>query len=103
MADQLIRIQVTDARADWTCDTGASLIAEATTPGPGRLGTIHAVIYVCPDHQDAAEDLISSHQWNPAVRPAPPSHQWNPWPCGHITAYDASTPAETLLTEPRTD
>jgi hypothetical protein len=70
------RTVVTDARAPWTCDVGASVIAEAMTDGPGALGTLHAVIYVCPEHQPAAEALITAADWNPRVEPAPPAHRW---------------------------
>ncbi|MER6723392.1 hypothetical protein [Streptomyces halstedii] len=76
-----------DARAGWTCDAGASLIAEAMTPGPGRLGTLHAVIYVCPDHQEDAEERMATAGYAPETRPAPPSHRWDPWPCGHVTSF----------------
>lgn len=31
-----------DGHTGWDCAAGASLIAEAMTPGPGRLGTLHA-------------------------------------------------------------
>lgn len=78
---------VTDTHTGWTCPTGASLITDAMTPGPGRLGTLHAVIYVCPDHQADAEARISAAGCDPKTEHAPTSHQWDPWPCGHITAY----------------
>ncbi|MCX5115513.1 hypothetical protein OOK13_45335 [Streptomyces sp. NBC_00378] len=78
---------VTDAVTGWECPAGASLIAEAMTPGPGALGTMHGVIYVCPDHQADAEALISATYCTPEIRDAPPGHRWNPWPCGHVTAY----------------
>ncbi|MEU8740570.1 hypothetical protein [Streptomyces halstedii] len=78
---------VTDAATDWECQAGASLIVEAMTPGPGALGTMHGVIYVCPEHQDEAESLIGATNCIPETRDAPPGHRWNPWPCGHITAF----------------
>jgi hypothetical protein len=71
------------------------------TPGPGELGTLHAVIYACPDHQVTAEGRITAVDWSPEVRPAPPSHRWDPWPCGHITAYDADTTAEAFVERSR--
>nr|WP_121764771.1 hypothetical protein [Streptomyces chartreusis] len=76
-----------DGHAGWECTAGASLIAEGMTPGPGRLGTLHGVIYVCPDHEAAAGDRMSAAGYRPQVHPAPPGHRHNPWPCGHITAY----------------
>lgn len=76
-----------DTHTGWTCKAGASLIAEAMTPGPGRLGTLHAVIYVCPDHREAAEERITGAGYDPETRSAPPSHRWDPWPCGHVTSY----------------
>lgn len=88
--------RVTDAHTGWTCIWGASLIADAMTTGPGKLGTLHAVIYTCPEHQAAVEKRIAAFGWNPEVRPAPPSHKGKPWPCGHITAYDADTSAEAF-------
>jgi hypothetical protein len=78
---------VGDAHTRWKCDTGASLIAEAMTPGPGKLGTLHGVIYVCPVHRAAAEEQIGRAGYGPEVRDAPPGHKWDPWPCGHVTAY----------------
>ena len=87
MTSQKSAVVVGDAHARWECDTGASLIADAMTPGPGRLGTLHGVIYVCPDHQASAEEQIARAGYQPDVRPAPPGHKWDPWPCGHATAY----------------
>lgn len=84
---------VTDARAGWTCDAGASLVASAMTPGPGRVGTLHAVIYVCPTHQSNADKRIAEMGWTPEVEPAPSGHRADPWPCGHITAYQADATA----------
>lgn len=81
-------IGVWDAHARWKCDTGSSLIAEAMTPGPGKLGTLHGVIYVCPVHRAAAEEQIGRAGYGPEVRDAPPGHKWDPWPCGHVTAYN---------------
>lgn len=79
-----------DGQAGWACGAGASLIARAQTPGPGRLGTHHGVIYVCTEHQAAAEERIAGAGYEPQVDPAPAGHRWDPWPCGHVTAY---TPA----------
>lgn len=90
------RVKVTDAEAGWTCPVGASVIVDAMTPGPGKLGTMHGCIYVCPDHRSAAEERITAQGWNPEPRPAPYGHRHDPWPCGHITAYDADTPASAL-------
>lgn len=78
---------VIDDHTGWTCDTGASLITDAMTPGPGKLGTLHGVIYVCPDHQADAEAQITGAGYNPETSPAPLSHRHNPWPCGHVTAF----------------
>jgi hypothetical protein len=84
-----------DAHTGWSCDAGASLIAEAWhRPGPGRLGTLHGVIYVCPAHQADAERRISGADLSPEVHPAPPDHRHDPWPCGHVTIYD--TEGESL-------
>lgn len=85
---------VADHRADWTCDTGASLIIEATGPGAGALPSMHGALYVCPQHQDDAHARITSAGYTPDPREAPPSHRWDPWPCGHITTYDAPAAAE---------
>jgi hypothetical protein len=79
----------------WTCDAGVSLIAGATPPGSGR----HAVIYVCPDHQGAAEERITATGYTPDTDPAPAGHRWTPWPCGHITARSTQT-ADNLTREP---
>jgi hypothetical protein len=76
-----------DGHAGWVCDAGASLIARAETPGPGSLGTHHGVVYVCAEHQAAAEELIAGAGYEPQVDPAPAGHRWDPWPCGHVTAY----------------
>lgn len=78
---------VTNAVAGWECTAGASLIAEAMTPGPGALGTLHGVIYVCQDHRADAETLISATGCTPEIQPAPPGHRWDPWPCGHVNAF----------------
>lgn len=87
-AEDVVRLKTpADGRTGWTCDTGASLIIEAMTPGPGRLGTLHAVIYVCPEHQAAAEARITAAGYDAEVREAPPGHRWDPWPCGHTTAF----------------
>lgn len=75
-----------DGHTGWECNAGASLNVEAMTPGPGQLGTLHAVIYACPEHQAAAEERIQAAGYEPQVEPARPGHQWDPWPCGHITA-----------------
>ncbi|MEV7441998.1 hypothetical protein AB0O22_12695 [Streptomyces sp. NPDC091204] len=85
-----------DGHAGWDCKAGASLHVEATTSGPGRLGTLHGVIYVCPEHRAAAEERVQAGGYGPEVNPAPPSHRWDPWPCGHVTAY--KTAALTALT-----
>lgn len=76
-----------DGHAGWKCTAGASLIAEATTPGPGALGALHATIHTCPDHRSAAEERIVTGGYTPLVDDAPPGHLWDPWPCGHLTAY----------------
>ncbi|WP_309049981.1 hypothetical protein [Streptomyces sp.] len=78
-----------DGHTGWECTAGASLIADATTPGPGRLGTMHAAIYTCPEHRAAAEERITGAGYNAETRDAPPGHRWDPWPCGHLTAYKA--------------
>lgn len=80
-------VVVADAHTRWECDAGASLIAEAMTAGPGKLGTLHGVIYVCPVHREAAEEQIGRAGYGPEVRDAPLGHKWDPWPCGHVTAY----------------
>jgi hypothetical protein len=85
-----------DGHAGWTCDAGASMNVEAVTPGPGRLGTLHGVIYVCPEHRAAAEERITGSGYGPQPEPAPAGARWNPWPCGHVTAY--STQALAALT-----
>lgn len=81
-------IYLTDAHTGWTCGKGASLISEATSPGPGTLPRLHGVIYACEHHREAAEGRISEAGCSPITHDAPPSHRWNPWPCGHVTAYD---------------
>lgn len=78
-----------DGHTGWTCDTGASLIADANSPGKGTLPDLNAVIYVCPDHRADAEDRITAAGYDADTNPAPPSHKWDPWPCGHVTAYNA--------------
>lgn len=79
-----------DGHAGWECGAGASLIVEASTPGPGKLGTHHGVIYACASHQAAAMERITASGYEVDPRPAPPGHRWNPWPCGHVTAHDAA-------------
>ncbi|MFF6984254.1 hypothetical protein ACFZAV_42830 [Streptomyces sp. NPDC008343] len=90
------RTVVTDAHTGWTCIAGASLITEANSPGAGHLPRMHAVIYACEDHRDDAEARMTAAGFTAATHPAPPSHRWDPWPCGHITAYDVDTPAESF-------
>lgn len=85
-----------DGHAGWTCDAGASVNVEVVTPGPGRLGTLHGVIYACPEHRAAAEERITGSGYGPQPEPAPAGARWNPWPCGHVTAY--STQALAALT-----
>jgi hypothetical protein len=46
------------------------------------------VIYVCTEHQAAAEERIGGAGYEPLVDPAPPRHRSDPWPCGHVTAYN---------------
>lgn len=98
-------VVVGDAHTGWKCDTGASLLADAMTPGPGKLGTMHGVIYVCPDHQASAEEQIGRAGYLPEVRDAPPGHKWDPWPCGHVTAYNEkalealSRPGQMVVTQ----
>ncbi|GAQ64099.1 hypothetical protein [Streptomyces scabiei] len=77
-----------DGHAGWACSAGASLLVRAETYGPGRLGTHHGVIYVCTEHQAAAEERIGGADYEPRVDPAPAGHRWDPWPCGHVTAYN---------------
>jgi hypothetical protein len=84
-----------DSHTGWHCDSGATLIADAMTPGPGKLGTLHGVIYACPEHQDAADERITATGCHAEIQPAPPSHQWNPWPCGHVTAFTSKATALT--------
>lgn len=79
-----------DTAAGWFCDTGASLIVEATSPGAGSLPRLHAVIYACGAHQAAAEARITAAGYSPDVEGAPSAHRWDPWSCGHITAYEAT-------------
>ncbi|MBD9703417.1 hypothetical protein IHE56_15265 [Streptomyces sp. ID01-12c] len=81
---------VGDGHAGWACGAGASLLARAETFGPGRLGTHHGVIYVCAEHQAAAEERIGGAGYEPLVDPAPAGHRSDPWPCGHVTAYNPS-------------
>lgn len=95
-----------DGHTGWTCSAGASFNVEATTPGPGRYGTYHGVIYACPGHQAAAEERITAGGYGPQADPAPAGARWDPWPCGHVTAY--STQALAALagdtaTEPGED
>lgn len=78
---------VIDKHTGWTCETGASLLAAAESPGKGRLPDLNATIYVCADHQAEAEALITAAGYDAATSPAPPGHRWNPWPCGTITAH----------------
>lgn len=77
-----------DGHAGWECGAGASLLARAETWGPGRLGIHHGVIYVCTEHQAAAEERIGGAGYEPQVDPAPAGHRWDPWPCGHVTAFN---------------
>ncbi|MEV6124893.1 hypothetical protein AB0M23_31035, partial [Streptomyces sp. NPDC052077] len=85
-----------DGHTGWECDAGASLLVGAETPGPGKLGTHHGTIYACAAHRTAAVDRITGAGYDADPQPAPPGHRWNPWPCGHVTAYDAA--ALTALT-----
>ncbi|MFJ9101162.1 hypothetical protein ACIRJM_22155 [Streptomyces sp. NPDC102405] len=80
-----------DGHTGWECSAGASLIVEASTPGPGRLGTHHGVIYACADHRAAAVDRVTGAGYEVDPRPAPPRHRWNPWPCGHVTVHDVAS------------
>ena len=80
----------TDARADWACDAGASLIVQANGPEPGPFPRLHAVIYACEAHRGDAETRIIAAGYRPNAETAPPGHRWDPWPCGHITAYEAA-------------
>ncbi|MGW0612040.1 hypothetical protein [Streptomyces sp. NPDC002788] len=77
-----------DGHTGWECGAGASLIVEANTPGPGKLGTHHGVIYACADHQAAAVERVTGGGYEVNLRPAPPGHCWNPWPCGRVTAFE---------------
>lgn len=86
-------ITVTDLDPRWTCDAGASLIAQATSPGAGRLPRLHAVIYVCAAHQTDAEALITAAGYALDTEAAPAGHRRDPWTCGHITAYEAAAAA----------
>jgi hypothetical protein len=79
-----------DGHAGWECGAGASLIVRAETPGAGKLGTHHGVIYACAEHQVAAEERIEGAGYGPRVDPAPAGHRWDPWPCGHVTAYNSA-------------
>ncbi|MCC3654726.1 hypothetical protein LIX60_25330 [Streptomyces sp. S07_1.15] len=80
-----------DGHTGWECEAGASLIVEASTPGPGKLGTHHGVIYACAGHRAAAVERITGAGYEVDPRPAPPGHRWNPWPCGHVTAHDTES------------
>ncbi|PZT74507.1 MULTISPECIES: hypothetical protein [unclassified Streptomyces] len=80
-----------DGHTGWECSGGASLIVEASAPGPGKLGTHHGVIYACAAHRAAAVERITGAGYEVDPRPAPPGHRWNPWPCGHVTAHDAAS------------
>jgi hypothetical protein len=84
-------VVVVDGHAGWKCDTGASLISDANSPGKGALPDLNGVIYVCPDHRADAEARITAAGYDADTRPAPPGHKWNPWPCGHVTAYSTET------------
>ena len=77
-----------DGHAGWACSAGASLLVRAETYGPGSLGMHHGVIYVCTEHEAAAEERIAGGGYEPQVDPAPAGHRWDPWPCGHVTAYN---------------
>ncbi|MCX4993814.1 hypothetical protein [Streptomyces longwoodensis] len=94
---------VADGHTGWECDAGASLIVEARTPGPGRLGTHHGVIYACPAHRDAAVERIASAGYEVDPRPAPPGHRWNPWPCGHVTAHGSKAMAALTAAQAQQD
>lgn len=78
---------VADRHAGWDCIAGASLMANAESPGAGRIPNLHGVIYVCADHQADAEARITAAGYTPSVEDSPPGHRWDPWPCGHVTAY----------------
>ncbi|MFE7428926.1 hypothetical protein [Streptomyces sp. NPDC057545] len=80
-----------DGHAGWECSAGASLIVEASTPGPGKLGTHHGVIYSCAGHRAAAVERVTGAGYEVDPRPALLGHRWNPWPCGHVTACDAAS------------
>ncbi|MCG6496622.1 hypothetical protein [Kitasatospora sp. A2-31] len=86
-----------DGHTGWECDGGAPLIAEAMTPGPGKLGTLHAVIYVCPWHWNEAKERITLGGYEAVLTEAPEAHRRSPWPCGHITSYRSG--ALAVLTE----
>ncbi|MFJ7069870.1 hypothetical protein [Streptomyces sp. NPDC101115] len=88
-----------DGHAGWECDEGASLIVEANTPGPGKLGTYHGAIYACARHEDAAVERITGAEYEVDPRPAPPGHRHDPWPCGHVVTYN--TAAHASLTGER--
>jgi hypothetical protein len=87
---------VIDAAAGWMCTEGASLIADATSPGKGSVPDLHATIYVCEAHRIAAEATITAAGYRPDINPAPPAHRSNPWPCGHVTAFETAA-AEALI------
>lgn len=90
---------VADGHTGWECDAGASLIVEASTPGPGKLGTHHGVIYACAGHRAAAEERITGAGYEVDPRSAPPGHRWNPWPCGHVTAHDSAALAALAVVD----
>lgn len=96
-AGRKARVLTGDGRAGWLCDAGASYLVDAMTDGPGRLGTMHGVIYVCADHRKSAQERITGAGYRADVREAPPGHKHDPWPCGHVTAH--SLPALAALAD----
>ncbi|MGW0566119.1 hypothetical protein [Streptomyces tauricus] len=89
-----------DGHTGWECNAGASLIVEASTPGPGKLGTHHGVIYACARHREASVERITGAGYEVDPQPAPPGHRHSPWPCGHVTAYDTKALAALTGTAP---
>ncbi|EYT83998.1 hypothetical protein CF54_04115 [Streptomyces sp. Tu 6176] len=90
---------VADGHTGWECDAGASLLVGADTPGPGKLGTHHGVIYACAAHRAAAAVRIMGAGYEADARPAPPGHRRDPWPCGHVTAYSKGTLSALTVTD----
>ncbi|MFD9517682.1 hypothetical protein [Streptomyces sp. NPDC059979] len=78
-----------DGHAGWECTVGASLHVEAMTPGPGHLGTLHGLVYSCAEHRAVAEERVQAGGYEPQVSDAPYRHRFDPWPCGHVTTYNA--------------